>query len=71
MAAPLVPDDLWVAIQPLLPPEPLKRKGGRHPLRAADGHSVARRAHGDGLQREDLLETGVGPWSRTGIRLPL
>ena len=29
MAAPLVPDDLWAAIQPLLPPEPLKPKGGR------------------------------------------
>ena len=29
MAAPLVRDDLWAAIQPLLPPERLKPKGGR------------------------------------------
>ena len=29
MAAPLVPDDLWAAISPLLPPEPPKPKGGR------------------------------------------
>ena len=29
MAAPLVDDDLWEAIQPLLPPEPPKPKGGR------------------------------------------
>ena len=29
MAAPLVPNDLWAAISPLLPPEPLKPKGGR------------------------------------------
>ena len=25
----LVPDDLWAAVEPLLPPEPEKRKGGR------------------------------------------
>ncbi len=29
MARPLVPDDLWAAIAPLLPPEPPKPKGGR------------------------------------------
>ena len=29
MAAPLVPDDLWAAIRPLLPSEPPKPKGGR------------------------------------------
>jgi transposase len=29
MAKPLVPDDLWAVIAPLLPPEPLKPKGGR------------------------------------------
>ena len=29
MAALLVPDDLWAAIEPLLPPEPLHPKGGR------------------------------------------
>jgi transposase len=29
MAKPLVPDDLWAAVAPLLPPERLKPKGGR------------------------------------------
>ena len=32
MAKPLVPDDLWAAIAPLLPPEPPKPKGGRPPI---------------------------------------
>ncbi len=29
MAAPLVPDDLWAAIESLLPPKPPRPKGGR------------------------------------------
>src|SRR5512147_706219 len=29
MAKPLIPEDLWKAIEPLLPPEPPKPKGGR------------------------------------------
>lgn len=32
MARPLVPDDLWAAIQPLLPPARPKPKGGRPPI---------------------------------------
>jgi len=37
MARPLLPDDLWAAVEPLLPPEPPKPKGGRPrlPNRAA------------------------------------
>jgi transposase len=29
MSKPLLPDDLWTRIEPLLPPEPPKPKGGR------------------------------------------
>ncbi len=29
MSKPLVPDDLWTVIEPLLPPKPAKPKGGR------------------------------------------
>jgi transposase len=32
MARPLVPDDLWTAIEPLLPPGRPKPKGGRPPI---------------------------------------
>lgn len=39
MAAPVVPDDLWAAISPLLPPEPPKPKGNRP--RVADRVALA------------------------------
>jgi transposase len=32
MARPLVPDDLWAAVEPLLPPARPKPKGGRPPI---------------------------------------
>ena len=37
MAKPLLPDDLWAVVEPLLPPAPPQPKGGRPrvPYRAA------------------------------------
>jgi transposase len=32
MAKPLVPDELWEIVQPLLPPHPPRPKGGRKPV---------------------------------------
>ncbi len=32
MAAPLVSDDLWALVEPLLPPHPPRPKGGRPPI---------------------------------------
>lgn len=32
MAKPLLPDDLWLVVAPLLPPEPPRLKGGRPPV---------------------------------------
>lgn len=32
MAKPLVPDELWAIIEPLLPPHPPRPKGGRRPV---------------------------------------
>ncbi len=51
MSRPLVPDELWRAVEPLLPPEPPKPKGGRPrvPDRAALAGIIF------------VLETGI-PW---------
>jgi transposase len=32
MAKPLVPDELWTIVEPLLPPHPPRPKGGRKPV---------------------------------------
>jgi transposase len=61
MAKPLVPDDLWAAIAPLLPPAKPRPKGGRPPVpdRAAlTGIIFVLRT---GIQWEDLpAEMGCG-----------
>ena len=52
MAKPLVSDELWAAIEPLLPQEPPKHKGGRP-------RSVGNRAALSGILF--VLQTGI-PW---------
>jgi transposase len=56
MVAPLVCDELWQEIAPLLPPEPAKPKGGRP--RVADRACLA------GIVF--VLRTGIGPLRPAG-----
>jgi transposase len=61
MAKPLVPDELWAAIAPLLPPERPKPKGGRPPV--PDRKALTRIIFvlKTGIQWEDLpQEMGCG-----------
>src|ERR687886_573389 len=67
MSKPLVSDELWSFLEPLLPTEPPKPKGGRsagarprglnrHSVRVAHGPALGDAPAGDGLwQRRDLL----------------
>jgi transposase len=61
MAKPLVPDELWEAIEPLLPPARPKPKGGRPPVpdrKALTGMLFVLKT---GIQWEDLpQEMGCG-----------
>jgi transposase len=61
MAKPLLPDELWEAIEPLLPPERPKPKGGRPPVpdrKALTGILFVLKT---GIQWEDLpQEMGCG-----------
>jgi len=78
----LVSDELWAAIEPLLPPHPAQPRGGRswlrrvrgplrHHLRAADGHPVAVAAAGAGLrQRGDVLAAAARLGAGRGLAAP-
>lgn len=61
MAKPLLPDDLWELIAPLIPPHPTRAKGGRPPLddrKALTGIIFVLKT---GIPWEDLpLEMGCG-----------
>jgi transposase len=78
MAKPLVPDELWAAVAPLLPPPRPRPKGGRPPVadrRALTGIIFVLKT---GIQWEDLpQEMGCGcgmtcwrrlrDWHRAGV----
>ena len=68
----LVPDDLWAVIEPLLPPEPEKPKGGRP--RASDRSALAGiiLVLRTGMQWKHLPRSEVGcsgktSWRRLGV----
>ena len=78
MAKPLLPDELWVLIQPLIPPHPPQPEGGRPFLDdrkvltgiifiLKTGLPWGGLASGDGLWlRHDLLEP-LGDWQAAGV----
>lgn len=65
----LVPDDLWAVVEPLLPPEPEKPKGGRP--RASDRAALAGiiLVLRSGMQWKHLPRPEVGCSGKTG-RVP-
>src|SRR5262245_33016579 len=61
MAKPLLPDELWEAIEPLLPPERPKPKGGRPPVPDRKAPTGILFVLKTGIQWEDLpQEMGCG-----------
>lgn len=56
MAAPLVCDALWAVIEPLIPPEPPKPKGGphQHPVPTPQRHTLEDAFGQDGLRLRPL-----------------
>jgi transposase len=78
MAKPLVPDELWTVIEPLLPPERPKPKGGRPPVPDRQALTGILFVLKTGIQWEDLpQEMGCGcgmtcwrrlhDWHRAGV----
>ena len=82
MSNPLVSDELWALVAPLLPPEPPKPKGGRprvpdracldrHRFRAQIGHPLGDAAPGVGLRLgDDLLAPTARLAGRRGVGQP-
>lgn len=61
MAGPLLPDDLWNLIRPLLPQRPPRLRGGRPPVRDRDALTGILFVLKTGLQWQDLPgEMGCG-----------
>src|SRR5687768_9136431 len=78
MAKPLVPDELWEIVAPLLPPERPKPKGGRPPVPDRQALTGIVFVLKTGIQWEDLpQEMGCGcgmtcwrrlrDWQRAGV----
>ena len=64
MSAPLVPEVLWEAVEPLLPRKPPKPRGGRPrvPDRAALGGIIFARRTGCPWRLRDWQEARVWEW---------
>lgn len=78
MAAPLVSDELWALVEPLLPPHPPRPKGGRPPIPDRACFTGIVFVLKTGIQWEDLpQEMGCGSgmtcwrrlrdWQRAGV----
>jgi transposase len=61
MAKPLLPDELWEIIEPILPPHPPRPKGGRPPVEDRKALTGILFVLETGIAREDLpAEMGCG-----------
>ena len=61
MARPLLPDELWGIIEPVLPPRPARPKGGRPPVPGRDALTGILFVLKTGMAWEDLpAEMGCG-----------
>jgi len=61
MAGPLLPDEIWELIRPILPPRPPRLRGGRPPVKDRDALTGILFVLKTGLQWQDLPgEMGCG-----------